>query len=88
MGQEQKIGIYRKYEVKRTDGSGEPGKKHEHCAYFVLDFEHDPFARPAIIAYAQACRATHPVLADDLLRAAADNNFTGGRTLDDGKTKP
>ena len=88
MGQEQKIGIYKKYNIDRTDGSSEPGKKHHKCIYFVLDLEHDPYALPAILAYAQACRATHPMLADDLFRAAADHNFTGGRTLDDGVTKP
>lgn len=88
MGKEQHIGIYNKYKVERTDGSSEPGKKHEKCQYFVLDFAHDPFALPAILAYAQACRKTHPELAQDLFRAAAVFPFTGGRTLDDGVTKP
>ena len=51
-------GIYRKFNVTRTDGSSEPGGKHEHCKYFVLDLEHDPFAKPALRKYAEACRET------------------------------
>lgn len=59
-------GIYRKFEVRRTDGSSEPGGKHEGCAYYVLDLEHDPFALPALEAYAAACEATLPDLARDI----------------------
>ena len=59
-------GIYRKFDVKRTDGSSEPGGKHENCAYFVLDLEHDEFAIPALKAYAKACAKSHPELADDI----------------------
>lgn len=65
MGDTQK-GIYNKFEVRRTDGSSEPGKKHALCDYFVLDLDHDPFAAPALRAYAEACRETHPELAADL----------------------
>jgi hypothetical protein len=88
MGKEQHVGLYRKYVIERTDGSSEPGKKHEKCDHFVLDFNHDPFALPAILAYAQACRKTHPELANDLFKAAGTYPFTGGRTLDDGVTTP
>ena len=59
-------GIHRKYSVTRTDGSSAPGGKHERCAYFVLDLEHDEFAVPALKAYAKACRKTHPDLAFDI----------------------
>ena len=59
-------GVYRKYIVKRTDGSHRKGGKHEHCNYFVLDLEHDPYAIPALKAYADACRAEYPELAADL----------------------
>lgn len=59
-------GIYRKYVVTRTDGSTGPGGKHERCAYFVLDLEHDEFAIPALKAYAKACHKTHPALAADI----------------------
>jgi hypothetical protein len=61
-------GIYGKFIVERTDGKSAPGKKHDGCDYFVLDLHHDPFALPAAIAYAEACRAEYPLLADDLDR--------------------
>lgn len=55
-------GLYRKYQVHRTDGS----IKHDGCSYFVLDVSHDPFAKDALRAYALACRKDYPQLADDL----------------------
>lgn len=61
-----KNGVYRKFKVTRADGSSRAGKKHAECSYFVLDLEHDPFAIPALKAYARACRKTHPELAGDL----------------------
>jgi hypothetical protein len=60
------IGVYRKYDVTRTDGSSAPGGKHADCAYFVLDLEHDEFAIPALKAYATACRKSHHLLAADI----------------------
>lgn len=62
------LGIYEKYRVTRTDGRSERGQRHEGCQYFVLDLNHDPFAFPALHAYIAACRATHPLLAEDLQR--------------------
>ena len=59
-------GLFQKFEVRRADGSSEPGGKHEGCEYFVLDTDHDPFAPAALRAYADACEATHPLLARDL----------------------
>lgn len=61
-------GLYRKYEIRRTDGSSEPGGKHDMCAYFVLDLRHDTFSVPALRAYAVACAEEFPALAADLLR--------------------
>ena len=61
-------GIYGKFNISRTDGQSEPGQKHENCRYFVLDLDHDPFAIPAIKAYAEACRPQYPKLADDLIQ--------------------
>jgi len=61
-----KRGLYRKFTVTRTDGSSEPGEKHYLCNYFVLDLEHDPFAGPALKAYAKACAKKHPELAKHL----------------------
>jgi hypothetical protein len=60
-------GLYQKYRVERIDGSSEQGRKHESCAYFVLDLDHDPYALPALKAYARACRKEYPSLAHDLL---------------------
>lgn len=60
-------GIYGKYHVSRVDGSSEPGSKHEHCSYWVLDLTHDPHALPAYKAYAEACAEEYPVLAAEIL---------------------
>jgi hypothetical protein len=62
-------GIFNKFKVERTDGRSAPGEKHHGCAYFVLDLRHDPYAWPAIDAYAKACKDEYPELASDLLRS-------------------
>lgn len=64
-------GIYDKFIVRRTDGQSYAGKKHHGCSYFVLDLDHDPFARAAILAYAMKCGIEYPKLADDLTAKAA-----------------
>lgn len=64
------VGFYRKFDVKRADGSSAPGRKHEHCSYFVLDLDHDKHAFPAIKAYAKSCREEFPFLSADLRRMA------------------
>jgi hypothetical protein len=64
----KELGIYEKFNVTRTDGRSAPGEKHEGCPYFVLDLKHDPFAWPAILAYAKACESEYPSLASDLRR--------------------
>jgi len=70
------IGLYEKFHVIRTDGGSAPGGKHEHCEYFVLDLTHDPFALPAIVAYANACRGDCPQLAADLMAKAGETTLT------------
>ncbi|KVM72586.1 hypothetical protein WJ61_01100 [Burkholderia ubonensis] len=60
-------GLYRKFDVRRVDGSDQPGGKHHDCEYFVLDLNHDGYARAALRAYARACAAEFPVLAADLI---------------------
>lgn len=55
-----------RYQVTRTDGTSDPGERHATCFLFVLDLDHDPFARAALAAYADAAEATHPTLAADL----------------------
>lgn len=69
-------GYYRKFKVERTDGSSGPGGKHERCAYFVLDLDHDRHAAPALKAYADSCRAEFPELADDLTSMAMGQIFS------------
>ena len=59
--------LYAKFQVERTDRS----PRHPDCRYFVLDFDHDPHAAPALRAYAAACEATHPQLAASLRAALA-----------------
>ena len=59
-------GLYDKFRVKRTDGSSKTGGKHHGCPYFVLDLVHDPYSVQAVNAYADACAAEYPHLADDL----------------------
>lgn len=51
-------GMYLKYHVYRADGTDRPGGKHHGCQLFVLDVTHDPYAKAALQAYAQACKAT------------------------------
>lgn len=59
-------GLFRKFDVRRVDGSDQPGGKHYGCRYYVLDLNHDQHAPAAMRAYAAACRATHPQLASDI----------------------
>ena len=62
-------GLYRKFNVTRTDGRSEPGAKHSGCDYLVLDLDHDPCARGAAVKYAELCRRDgYVLLADDILR--------------------
>lgn len=56
----------RAFYIQREDRQSLPGRKHENCHYLVLDLMHDPHADAALLAYAQACEATHPMLARDL----------------------
>lgn len=63
-------GLYRKYQVQRADGRDAPGEEHADCHYYVLDLACDPFAAPALRAYADACEAEYPDLASDLRKEA------------------
>jgi hypothetical protein len=65
---ERKQPLMTKFKVTRRDGSSRRGQKHAFCEYFVLDYEHDKFAVPALRAYAKACAAEYPLLAKDLER--------------------
>lgn len=57
-------GIEDRYEVRRRY---DPKGKHAKCGYFVLDPQHDEFARVAMWHYAAAVEPTNPVLAHQLL---------------------
>ena len=50
--------VFHKYNVTRTDGKPMD-------AAFVLELK-DPYAKAALRAYADACEATHPMLAADI----------------------
>lgn len=64
---DKRRGLYRKFLIERTDGLSAPGKKHDGCAYFVLDLTHDiRYSIAALQAYASACAQEYPKLAEDL----------------------
>lgn len=65
MGDKTK-GIHDKFEITRVDGSSAEGGRHHGCDYFTIDMTHDPYAAPALLAYADACAKDHPLLAADL----------------------
>lgn len=69
----RKKGLYQKFIVRRTDKRDRKGQKHHNCRYFVLDLDHDPYAKVAVKSYALACAHEYPNLAEDLLNWA-----TGG----------
>lgn len=69
--QNRNTGLYRKFEVRRTDGTDAPGGKHEDCTYFVLDVTHDKHARAALVAYAESCAHEYPLLSRDVFALAA-----------------
>lgn len=60
-------GLYDKFTVFRNDGQSAVGCKHHRCDYFVLDLTHDPYAADALLAYASACKGSHPMLSLDLV---------------------
>ena len=64
-------GLINKYAVRRRDGRDTQGDKHRNCRYFVLDVSHDPFAVPALRAYAEACKEKKPVLSAQLIDMAS-----------------
>lgn len=61
-------GLYNKFTVTRTDGTSARGQKHDGCQYLVLDVTHDPFAKAALEAYADACAEDYPLLSEDVRR--------------------
>lgn len=70
-------GLYKKFDVVRTDGKSAPGEKHHDCRYFVLDMDHDQYAIVALAAYREACAARFPKLADDIARLLRGEDVFG-----------
>lgn len=64
---QSETGLYEKYFVRRNDGRDRAGEDRMDALYFVLDYFHDPYARIALRAYAEACSEEYPLLARDLL---------------------
>jgi hypothetical protein len=79
MGDKTRGIIPGKFDVIRTDGESEQGRKHDDCPYFVLDLKHDPFSFAALDAYARACEKEYPLLAKDIRDALL--NRTMGHPL-------
>ena len=78
-------GLVNKYTVYRRDGRDNQGDKHRNCRYFVLDVSHDPFAVPALRAYAEACKEKKPVLSAQLIDMADAHKWkTPPKEEDDG----
>ena len=77
-GDDYELGLYRKFDVTRTDGKSEPGQKHANYRYFVLDVDHDQFSVPALKAYADACREKFPRLAEDIDRTLRGEDLFRG----------
>lgn len=48
------LGLNHRYNVEKVN---DPTGKHDACRYFVLDPQHDPIARAALVTYASAARA-------------------------------
>lgn len=69
---DQELGLYRKYDVSRVDGSSGQGEKHEFCKYFVLDLTHDKHAIRALHRYIYSCESEFPLLARDLRQLLSD----------------
>ena len=63
---QEKQGLFRKYEVKRIDGTDQGSGKHAGCEYFVLDISHDKHAHAALTAYALSAMSTNCDLARDM----------------------
>lgn len=62
----ENAGYYKKFVVHRKDGRDAPGGDREGAEYFTLDLTHDPFARLALQAYADAAAEELPELVADL----------------------
>ena len=62
----QPPGLYKKFEVHRTDGRDQPGGDRAGAEYIVLDLTHCQFARAAALVYADKMARIYPQAADEL----------------------
>lgn len=76
-------GIFRKFIVRRVDGSDAPGGKHHGCRYFVLDLDHDAHAPAAMLAYSADCASTHPQLSREIAWLSVAWNWARSRGITD-----
>ena len=67
----QPPGLYKKFEVQRTDGRDQPGGDRTGAEYIVLDLTYCPFARAAALAYADKMARIYPQAADELRAVVA-----------------
>jgi hypothetical protein len=65
-------GLFRKFEVRRTDGTDQPGGVHYGDTYFVLNLTHDFAAPIALKSYVDAVRHDRPQLARELAAVLAN----------------
>lgn len=70
-GSTQPPGLYKKFEVYRTDGRDQLGGDRAGARYIVLDLTYDKHSRAALLAYADAVAVDYPVLAVEM-KALAD----------------
>ena len=66
VGSTQPPGLYKKFEVYRTDGRDQPGGDRAGAKYIVLDLTYDKHSRAALLAYADAVAVDYPVLAVEM----------------------
>jgi hypothetical protein len=75
-------GLYSKYLIIKRDS--------DRVVYdaFVLRYNDDPFAIPALRAYAEACKERYPLLAADLIETAdRHEGYQAKRRTDDARLK-
>lgn len=71
-------GLHKKYRVEKIS---DPTGKHDNCRYFVLDPQHDPIARIALLAYAdEAWNTGNRALGDELTEWAHECEQEGDVT--------
>lgn len=59
--------FYQKYNVQRLNRLNDRTGRYDGCEFFVLDLDHDRYAKIALLAYAGACEEEFPLLSRNLL---------------------